>query len=372
MGKVIDSLYQPMKIVGSNIDPRYFKDNEDGTFSLTPLMIYSTARDAAEYFKKRIFDIDNANQYHTASVRQVKDTWAEKMHNDQWKLKYGDKVKEATKRWYAYRNAHPEEFEVRFKRVATGGEDENRFFNGYSPDIKPGLTGTVQSYNAANELKAKFAGPDKEGNEGPEYQSLPFEEPLFSKPDFAEQHKIIRATISEEVGIPDDKFEVGKIEKQVCRISNKKCVAVGSDDTEIQGYVEGLITHLTSCTTMEFKAKREECITLIDTDFIINFNDSAKELKAEEGLNDAICVYTRSTESNAPIKIITIQKDEPTDQNYKFYFSIITGTDNLRFNKVIATKADLRKALEMTKMMIENIEEFKKYVSDIDRTIETL
>jgi len=371
MGNVIDSLYQPMKIEGANIDPRYFKDNGDGTYSLTPLMIYSIGRDAADYYKKRIFDIDDANQYHTASVRQVKDTWAEKMHNDQWKLKYGDKIKEATKRWYAYRDAHPDEFETKFKRIATGGEDENRFFNGYSPDSKPGLVGTVQAYNAARELLDRFAAP-KDGNEGPEYSSLPFEEPLYSKEAFAEAHKAVRQKISEELGIPEDNFEVGKVEKQVCRISNKKCEAAGADDTEIQGFVEGLIKHLTSSNALEFKAKREECITLIDKDFIMNFNDSAKELKAEEGLNDSIVVYTRTSADAAPVKIITIQKDEPTDPNFKYYFSIVTGSENLRYNKIIATKADLRKALENTKMMIEDIDEFKKYVPDIERTIETL
>lgn len=372
MGKVIDSLYQPMKIEGENIDPRYFKDNGDGTYSLTPLMIHNIARDSAGYFKQRIFDIDDANQYHTASVRQVKDTWAEKMHNDQWKLKYGEKIKEATKRWYAYRNEHPDEFEVRFKRIAIGGEDEARFFAGYSPDSKPGLTATVQLYNAARELSARFAGPDKDGNAGPEYENLPFEEPLYSKEAFAEQHKAIRAKISEELGIPEDNFEVGKVEKQVCRINNKKCEAVGSDDTELQEFVEGLIKHITSSNAMEFKAKREECLTLIDKDFIINFNDSAKELKANEGSNDSIEIYTRTTDNQAPVKIITIMKDEPADPNYKYYFSIVTGSENLRYNKVIATKADLRKALTNTVSMIEDIDEFKKYVPDIERTIETL
>lgn len=374
MGKVIDSLYMPMalKNAGDNIDPRYFKDNEDGTYTLTPLMIYSIARDAAAYFKQRIFDIDDANQYHTSSVRQVKDTWSQKAHDDQWKLKYGDKIKEATIRWYKYRDEHPDEFETRFKRVATGGEDENRFFNGYSPDIKPGLVGTVQAYNAAKELQSRFAKPDKDGNGGSEYENLPFEEPLYSKADFAEQHKAVRAKISEEIGIPNDDFEVGKIEKVVCRISNKKCDAAGSDDSEIEGFVEGLIKHITSSNAMEFKAKREECLTLIDKDFIANFNDNAKELKAIDGSNNSIEIYTKTTTDEAPLKLITIMKEEPSDPNYKYYLSIVTGEENLRYNKIIATKADLRKALENTKMMIEDIDSFKKYVPDIDRTIDNL
>lgn len=372
MGIVIDSFYQPMKISGVNIDPRYFKDNGDGTYSLTPLMIYSLARDAVDYFKQRIFDIDDGKQYHTASVRQVKDTWSEKLHSDQWKLQYGDKIKEAARRWHAYRDTHPDEFEMRVKRIATGGEDENRFFNGYSPDIKTDLFDTVKAYNAARELLERFASPDKNGVAGPEYNTLPFEEPLYSKAEFAEQHRGVRAKISLEVGIPDDKFEVGKVEKLVCRISNKKCEVVGSDDSELKGFVDGLIAHLTSSTTMEFKAKREECVTLINKDFIMNFNANSKELKAEEGVNDAIFIYTTSKDSEVPMRIITIQKDEPADPNYKFYFSILTGSDNLRFNKVIATKADLRKALEMAKLMIVNIDEFKIYVPDIDRTLNTL
>lgn len=259
MKNVIDSIYQPMKIEGVNIDPRYFKDNNDGTYMLTPLMIYSIARDAADYFKKRIFELDDSNQYHTVSVREVKDTWSEKMHEEQWKLQYGDKIKEAARRWHAYRDTHPDEFETKGKRIATGGEDENKFFNGYTPDIKTSLADTVQAYNAARELMSRFAGPDKNtGEVGSEYESLPFEEPLYSKEQFAEQHKGVRAKISQEVGIPNDNFEVGKVQKQICRINNKKCDAVGSDDSEIKEFANGLIKHITSCTSEEYRLKMEE------------------------------------------------------------------------------------------------------------------
>lgn len=368
----INSLYQPMTISGENIDSRYFIDLGDGTYRATPLFIHNVARDLVNFTKKRIFELDDGNLYHSESLREVKDTWAEKMHDTQWKLKYGDKIAEANKRWYKYRNEHPDEFEVKFKRVSIGGEDEARFFAGYSPDIKPGLNDTVKLYNAARELAARFAAPDKDGNAGPEYDTLPFEEPLYSKAEFIEAHKAVRTKISEELGIPEDNFEVGKVEKLVPRINNKKCTVVGSDDTQMDEFVSGLISHLTSSTTAEFKKNYEECVTLINRDFILNFNDSTKSLKAEPSDNDSIVIWTKPTDTTNSVKIITIGKDDPFDTTYKYNFSITTDNETLRYNKVISTKADLRKALENTKMMIEDIPNFKCYVEDIQAQIDTL
>jgi len=368
MHTVIDSLYQPMKIEGKNIDPKYFKLNEDGTYSLTPLMIYSIARDAVDYFKQCIYDLDLNKDYHITYVKQVKDTWSEKMHDEQWKLKYGDKIKEAAIRWQQYKNSHPDEFETRGKRIATGGENENRFLDDYSPDIKLSLTNTIMTYNAAYELLSRFNSPGKNnGTAGPEYETLPFEEPLYSKAQFAHAHKGIRAKISEDVGIPNDKFEVGKVEKVICRIDNKKCEVVGSNDTELKPFIDGLINHITSCTSGEFKNRRNESITPINNEFISNFNNDGV---VSDHSSEYIHIYY--TESSVPIRIITVQKEDPLDSSYKFYFNIVEGTYKIRFETTILTKADFRKALEMSKNMIVNVDEFNKYMSTIDKTLANL
>lgn len=374
MGTVIDSLYSPIVLNDAkNIDTRYFRDNGDGTFTPTPLLIYNIARDAESYFKQRIFELDDSKSFHTESLREVKDTWAEKTHNDQWNFKYGELIKEATKRWHEYRNSHPDEFEVRFKRIDIGGIDEARFFAGYSPDVKLGLTDTIKSYNAARELLARFAAPNKDGEAGPEYSSLPFEEPLYSKEEFVEAHKALRAKISQELGIPDDDFVVTKIEKLVPRINNKKCVAVGADDTNMKPFIDGLITHITSSNAQEFKAKREEVLTLINQDFVMAFNESAKYLKAVEEKADMYAIYSKLTDDSSSIKLITISKNEATDVNYKFYLSVDAedGT-SITYSKIIATKADLRKAMEIAFDMLNNDNSLQKYSRDIENALEKL
>lgn len=256
MGKIIDALYRPMTVTRNNIDPRYFKDNGDGNYKLTQLMIYNIARDAAEYFKQRIFDIDTDCQYHSASVREVKDTFTEKALRDQWRLKYGEQLKEAKKRWYEYRDEHPDEFELGARRIATGGEDENRYFDSYTPFITPNLVSTIQTYNAARELLARF-----DSENGTEYGTLPFEEPLYSREKFANVHKAVKATIYSELGIPTNNLEVGKVEKVVCRINNKKCDVIAADDAEIEGFYKGLIVYITGSNAAEYAQRRYEELT---------------------------------------------------------------------------------------------------------------
>lgn len=365
----VEKLYAPMSITGKNIDPRYFKENEDGTYTPTPLFIYNVARDVSKFAKARIFELDTDMKFHTASVRQVKDTWAENLHRDEWVAKYGDLIKEASKRWHEYRDAHPDEFEVSDKRIDVGGEDEARFFAAYSADITPGLIDTIKLYNAANKLLTRFVSINRTGEFGPEYHTLPLTESIYSKETFATAHKAVRAKISEDLGIPNDNFEVGKVEKIVCRINNKKCTKIGSDDSNMENFVEGLIKYLTSSNATEFREKREEWFKPINHDFIVRFNESITKLKAKDVDQDSIVIYTCDT---TPTKIITISKEHAKDSNYKYLFSVNINNECLQYSTSILTKADLREALNKTITIIKDIEEFKKYVSDIERTIEYL
>ena len=246
MGKIIDAMYQPMTVTGKYIDPRYFKHNDDGTYTLTPLMIYNIARDAEEYFRQRIYAIDENKLYHSESVREVKYVWTEKEQHEKWRIKYGSKLKLANERWKAYRDEHPDEFVSGVKRIATGGEDENRYFDSYTPFITQNLESTIQAYNAARKLLTKY----KSG--GSKYDTLPFEEPLYSKEKFADIHKAVKAKIYSDLKIPRE-VEVGKVEKVICRINNKKCNDIGSDESELEGFYKGLINHITASKAAEYK-----------------------------------------------------------------------------------------------------------------------
>ena len=56
----ISDLYNPMTLPsGANIDTRYWTDNGDGTYTPTALLIYTIARDAAEYFKDALVKLDS-------------------------------------------------------------------------------------------------------------------------------------------------------------------------------------------------------------------------------------------------------------------------------------------------------------------------
>jgi len=103
MGKIIEQLYQPMTITGKFINPNYFQDNGDGTYSLTPLMIRNIARDAEDYFKQRIFLLDKEKLYHSENVQEVKDVWTEKETYKKLEVKYAEEMKEFSKRWKEYK-----------------------------------------------------------------------------------------------------------------------------------------------------------------------------------------------------------------------------------------------------------------------------
>ena len=123
-------------------------------------------------------------------------------------------------------------------------------------------------------------------------------------------------------------------------------------------------------------------ITFIDNDFVMEFNDSAKDLKAESdfivtaaGKEEvtSIEIWTKTSEVLGAVKIITIAKEDATDANYKYRFSATTEEgETLRYNRTITTKADLRKALETTIMFIEGVDSFSKYIPDIQNTIDRL
>lgn len=245
MGKIIEQLYQPMTLTGKFISPNYFKDNEDGTYSLTPLMIRNIARDAEDYFKQRIFLLDEDKVYHSESVQEVKDIWTENETYKKLDAKYSDELAEFSKRWKEYKEEHPDEFMSKGKRVRLGGPSEARYFNSYTPFITPNLISTIQVYNAARQLYAKYKST------GIYYNQLPMEEPLYSREKFADVHKGVKAKIYSELGIPKTP-EVGKVEKMIYKINNKKCSEIEADESELEGFYKGLINYIMSSNATEY------------------------------------------------------------------------------------------------------------------------
>ena len=113
---IFDDLKKPIKVDGENIDPRYFEDNGDGTYTLTQTMIYNIVRDAMNFYKEQVFSLDSECLYHTEKLAEFKDTWQEKLNNDQRELKYGPQLKELEKRCH-------EDMQVAFSMFPTSIEE---------------------------------------------------------------------------------------------------------------------------------------------------------------------------------------------------------------------------------------------------------
>lgn len=356
----ISDLYAPVKITGKNIDPKYFTDNGDGTYSFTPLFIRNVARDIVKYTKNRIFELDTNLEYHYRSYQMVKDVWAETIHDEEYLAKYRTQLKEAYKQWNEYRDAHPEEFETRGRRVDIGGSDEAKFFAAYKPVMYLDLKETIELYNEARALLKRFDGPDpKTGKVGPEYESLPFETPTYSKAEYIKKHKGVKKRIYTALGIPSDHFVVEKVERLVCSISNKKCDTIKADDDNIPMFVNGLIDHLTSMTTDEFIADREKIFAKIDSEFMKTFNNAAIK-----------CCGKHSKGAASSMKIRKANPDEP----YVFEFTAAVNDESLQYSKTVYAKVDLLRSLDSVKDWLTNSRSktFHDFIADIDRMIDVL
>ena len=212
---------------------------------------------------------------------------------------------------------------------------------------------------------------------------------LVSKKEFgrfgSNIHAKVKAEINAKLGIPDMKSVVKPAKITVDNYRFQKAAiekaGVPSDvDEPIITFATGLYGWLTENNPEDFKKANKEMATLIDEDFILNFNDSAKDLKADgdtvkigsRNTVKAIKIWTKPTEDESAIKIIDIYKENPTESEYKYALKIDVDGESLKYNKTISTKADIRKALSTTIMMIEDVDSFKKYVPDIERIIDTL
>lgn len=351
----------------TNIDERYFSNNEDGTYSATPALLHNIIRDALNFYKEQVFQLDTECNYHTEKLAKFKDTWTEKLNRDQRELKYGEQLKELEKRKREWREANPDKCDTRSGGPALGDIDEKRFFAGYSPEIRPSLKQAVSLYKYLKEYDNEHGAEIKEA-----IPTMP--DILFVKSEFADEYKALQDKWTEELGIPIETEKVGEIERTkytINQLRNANMKAVISSDDGLDEYIKGLIKYITTSNKVEYKAKREECMTLIDRDFILDFNDSTKDLKAIEGINDSIEIYTERTDEATPVKFIYIGKEDAYDVDYKYILNAVIDGETLNYKKNITTKADLKKAVETSILLIESTA-FNKYMKDLRAFADTL
>lgn len=371
----IEKLLTNTFVIGNakNIDPRYFKEGDKpGEYKLTYTFVYNIVRDALDFYKEQIFAQDTECLYHTEKMGVFKDTWAEKRNSEEMKLLYGEQFKEFEARKRKWREANPDKCEVRHGPVDLGDEDEMHFFAGYSPDFKPTLTQAValykylKAYDTEHGDSLKATLPTK-----PDY--------LVVSSQYSDEYKALCDEWAKELGLPLETKQVGTVNRtkySIKRVDSANFKQISASSDGLQDWVYGLIRYITSSDKEEYKVKRKEWLELINNDFVLTFNENSKHLKAEDnGLDEttgeqSIFIWTKTTEEQSPIKIITIKRDNPQD-NFKYIFDIELEDEHLRYTKVISTKADLVRALETTLIMVEGTP-FEKYSRDIQAEIDNL
>lgn len=364
--------------LSGNIDERYFQPNDDGTYKATPLFIHNVARDVAADIKAIVIGTDDPTYVtHTAKTDyEVKDTWAEHEHNAEWGVKYKTQIEAADKKWKEYKAAHPDEFEQNSSTIAVGDIPTTRFFSAYHPDFSGmSVADLMAMYKEAVELSKRYGNDDDLRGTLPQRPGN-----VISKAEFKDAHAALRKKINEEVGLPEDTWVCPKVPKDevisLVRSNSKVFKAIqNADGSEFDGYVDGLVAHLTSSTPEAYQKEWEALYTNIE-DFCDNLERGGRGTKlvvsrsnAKDAMNVSIYTADKDGSDNGRRRLCGISKVEPTDAFYTFTLYITSG--GKRPVRQIATKAELKKTLED---LIEVLEEndMNEYVDCVQNAIDAI
>ena len=287
------------------------------------------------------------------------------------------------KKYAEYRDTHPDEFQE-VVMVETGGEDEARFVAGFNPNMNLSLQEALAGFVAASELV------DKYGKGSDAYNTLPRTKPFLRvKPEFQVQHKAMKESWYAECGLPaPETFEKTIVKPNYSFRGaeiKKKMAGMGNEEL-VKNFTTDFVTYLTSSNKIEFKAKAEEMKTLLKDNIDIIFNET-KTFTATTDDHGAIEVWSvptdmedvpsRSLDQNifspaVKTKILRLEPDQSEPGIYHYTFEILTDNETLHYSRQIVTKADLRKSIETSMLMVENVASFKKYYESLKDIAEKL
>lgn len=363
-----------------NIDERYFLPNEDGTYKVTPLFIHNVARDVAADIKSIILGTDDP-MYVTHSNNggkgfEKQDTWAKHEHDAAWGVKYKTQIEAADKKWKEYRNAHPDEFTQNKTTIAVGDIPTTRFFSAYHPDFS-GMSNAdlMAMYKEATELSKRYGDEDDLRDTLPQRPGN-----LISKPEFKDAHNALRKKIAEEVGLPEDDYVAPTIHQDdraaLIRSNTKVYKAIpNADGSEFEGYIDGLVEHITGSTPEAYQKEWEALYTNIE-DFCDNLERGGRGTKlvvsrsnAKNAMNVSIYTSNKTDEDTGRRRLCGISKVEPTDNFYTFTLYITSG--GKRPVRQIATKAELKKTLEDLIEVLED-NDMHEYVDCVQNAIDAI
>ena len=377
----ISDLYKPMTLPsGANIDTRYWTDNGDGTYTPTALLIYTIARDAAEYFKDALVKLDAEEpaitqygdknillgnyHYRDTNVTLV-DTYENDMLSREYELKYGDKLKLVDAKWKKYQRANPNEFNItKDVKTVAQNHDENSYINHHKVEnMNLSLQEAVAACSAAMNLLIKYK-PD-----GSEFANLPLSthDVYRSKKEYADKHKAIRQSYIDELGIPA-KVQIEKDQlpttigvsapkfksKDYMKGAKKykpgaitvedfdaKIMNTAPDEETFGKYAQSLISYITSTTKEQWIKELSDGIKSIGKEFVEKFNESSKIFKAVE-TSTGYEIYTKTTDDNNADKYITLTE---TADGYDCNLSANVDGIDITFNGEVKKYGDFKKIL---------------------------
>ena len=365
--------------LSGNIDERYFKPNDDGTYSATPLFMYNIARDISADIKRIIIGSDDPT-YVTHSTNNGKgygqvDSWAKHEHDATWNVKYKAQIEKADTLWKEYRNKHLDQFDQNAPTIATGDIPTTRFFSAYHPDFS-GMSNAdlMRMYVEAQALAKRYGDnndlrdtlPQRPGN-------------YVSKEQYKAEHDAIKKDIYKKVGLPEDDYQPPIIHVDdrpaLIRSNSKAYKAITpADGSMFEDYINGLTAHLTSSTPDAYQKEWEELYTDIEDvcNSLTRGGRGTKLVVSRSNAKDAmnISIYTADKGGDmARKRLANISKVSPDDTFYTFTLFITSG--GKRPVRQIATKADLRKTFEDLIDVLE-ANELNEYVDCIQNAIDTI
>ena len=385
----ISDLYNPMTLPsGANIDTRYWTDNGDGTYTPTALLIYTIARDAAEYFKDALVKLDSEEpaitqygdknillgnyHYRDTNVTLV-DTYENDMLSREYELKYGDKLKLVDAKWKKYQRANPNEFNItKDVKTVVQNHDENSYINHHKVEnMNLSLQEAVAACSAAMNLLIKYK-PD-----GSEFANLPLSthDVYRSKKEYADKHKAIRQSYIDELGIPA-KVQIEKDQlptttgvsapkfksKDYMKGAKKykpgaitvedfdaKIMNTAPDEEIFGKYAQSLISYITSTTKEQWIKELSDGIKSIGKEFVEKFNDSSKVFKAVESGNDYE-IYVKTDDNSTAEKYITLTE---TADGYDCNLNANIDGIDITFNGEVKKYGDFKKILGIFARVLE-------------------
>lgn len=387
---------------GANIDPRYFVDNGDGSYSVTDLFVYTVAMSVRDKAKDYIFKADTARQYTTESKEKTRpDAWEVKQHELAYKAENAKAIEQKMAEWKKYQLDNPDEF-IEIEAFPTGNEDQNRYLAHCRPDITfTSIDDAIGHFLAANACCAKYgkADPARLVVGTPAPASVKPMIKRVSKEEFKEKHDQIKADLDKKFGVPvNDTTEWKKTDacpqETYTSVSfsrkgdvEKAILGKAPATDHLQDFVKVLSENLVGSTPEAYRDELYAKLTdgKVTRSFIASFQEARMALLSDDTGDDEedygggsvgvvgvvapawrirvddeddpseILVRAKNQSTGGVQTIIAVRKTEVAATPYSFQFKVdLADGQSVSFKVYISSMSDVTKAMAKCILLIED------------------